>query len=76
MPSQKDPSPIDERLPVANTLALASQHLLAAYASLIVTPLVVAGALGWTTYELTYLISAALVTSGLCTILQLSLIHI
>ena len=70
MPSQKDPSPIDERLPVANTLALASQHLLAAYASLIVTPLVVAGALGWTTYELTYLISAALVTSGLCTILQ------
>ena len=57
-------------MPLANTLALASQHLLAAYASLIVTPLVVAGALGWTTYELTYLISAALVTSGLCTILQ------
>lgn len=46
------------------------QHLLAAYASLVVTPLIVAGALGWSSADLTYLISACLVASGACTILQ------
>jgi len=63
-------SPVDERLPAPNTLALSLQHLLAAYASLIVTPLVVASALGWSNEDLTYLIGAALVTSGICTIIQ------
>ena len=61
---------VDERLPTSNTLALSLQHLLAAYASLIVTPLVVASALGWSNEDLTYLIGAALVTSGICTIIQ------
>lgn len=37
---------------------------------MVVTPLVVAGALGWSSADLTYLISAALVTSGICTIIQ------
>ena len=63
-------SAVDERLPASNTLALSLQHLLAAYASLIVTPLVVASALGWSNEDLTYLIGAALVTSGICTIIQ------
>lgn len=61
---------IDERLPATRTTALALQHLLAAYASLVVTPLIVAGALGWSDSDLTYLISAALVASGICTIIQ------
>ena len=61
---------VDERLPAANTIALSLQHLLAAYASLIVTPLVVASALGWSNEDVTYLMGAALVTSGICTIIQ------
>lgn len=63
-------SEVDERLPIGKTAALSFQHLLAAYASMVVTPLVVAGALGWSSADLTYLISAALVTSGICTIIQ------
>lgn len=61
---------MDEILPVGPTIALSLQHLLAAYASLVVTPLVLAGALGLSADALTTLISAALVTSGLCTLLQ------
>ena len=62
--------PVDERLPAGPTLALALQHLLAAYASLVVTPLILAGAMGLDAETLTLLISASLVTSGLCTLLQ------
>jgi NCS2 family nucleobase:cation symporter-2 len=62
--------PVDERLPAGPTLALALQHLLAAYASLVVTPLILAGAMGLDAETLTLLISACLVTSGLCTLLQ------
>ena len=61
---------IEQRLPAGRTTTLALQHLLAAYASLVVTPLIVAGALGWSDKDLTYLISAALVASGICTIIQ------
>ncbi|MEL6870400.1 MAG: nucleobase:cation symporter-2 family protein [Pseudomonadota bacterium] len=57
-------------LPAGPTAALALQHLLAAYASLVVTPLVMAGALGLSDATLTTLISAALVTSGVCTLIQ------
>ena len=67
---QAGPSPVDERLPPGPTLALALQHLLAAYASLVVTPLILAGAMDLDAGTLTTLISAALVTSGLCTLLQ------
>ena len=61
---------LDEKLPAVRTFTLASQHLLAAYASLVVTPLIVAGALGWGSEQVTYLISACLLASGLCTLLQ------
>lgn len=60
----------NEPLPAAQTLVLAVQHLLSAYASLVVTPLIVGGALGWNSEQLTYLISACLLGSGLCTIIQ------
>ena len=51
---------LDEKLPAGRTFTLASQHLLTAYASLVVTPLIVAGALGWGSEQVTYLISACL----------------
>ncbi|MEM1232241.1 MAG: nucleobase:cation symporter-2 family protein [Pseudomonadota bacterium] len=63
-------SPVDERLPAGPTSALAIQHLLSAYASLVVTPLILAAALDLPPATLTQLISAALVTSGLCTLIQ------
>lgn len=56
-------------LPPGPSTALAIQHLLAAYASLVVTPMVIAGALG-SSSELVFMISACLVTSGICTIIQ------
>ncbi len=61
---------VDEMLPPATTLALGVQHLLAAYASLVVTPLVLASALNLDNSTLTLLIDCALVTSGVCTMLQ------
>lgn len=64
------PSPVDEVLPVGPTIALSLQHLLSAYASLVVTPLVLAGALSLPADTLTTLIGAALVTSGICTLIQ------
>jgi len=61
---------INARLPISANATLAIQHLLAAYASLVVTPIIVAGALGWSNAQLTLLLSACLVTSGICTLLQ------
>ncbi len=62
--------PVEQMLPPGPSTALAIQHLLAAYASLVVTPMVIAGALGWSSSELVFMISACLVTSGICTIIQ------
>ncbi len=62
--------PVDQVLPPRQTLALALQHLLAAYASLVVTPLVLAGALGWKPDDLIFMLSACLITSGICTLVQ------
>ncbi|MEM1437297.1 MAG: nucleobase:cation symporter-2 family protein [Pseudomonadota bacterium] len=63
-------SAVDQVLPPGPTVALALQHLLAAYASLVVTPLVLAAALDLPAATLTQLISAALLTSGVCTLIQ------
>ncbi|MDT8893107.1 nucleobase:cation symporter-2 family protein [Halomonas sp. I1] len=65
-----DGASVDEVLPAQQTLMLSLQHLLAAYASLAVTPLVVASALEWSPSEVTLILSACLVTSGLCTLIQ------
>ncbi|MEM7097849.1 MAG: nucleobase:cation symporter-2 family protein [Pseudomonadota bacterium] len=61
---------VDEVLPPSRTVTLGFQHLLAAYASLVVTPLIVAGAVGWSGEQITYLISACLLASGVCTLVQ------
>ena len=65
-----DTESLHQVLPPARTTTLAFQHLLAAYASLVVTPLIVAGALGWGADQMTYLISACLLASGVCTLIQ------
>jgi len=62
--------PVEARLPVRQAVPLACQHLLAAYASIVVTPLVLADALGWGAGEITLVLAAGLVSSGLCTLIQ------
>ncbi len=67
---QDEYAAVNEVLPAATTITLATQHLLAAYASLVVTPLILAGALDLSNETLTFLIGCALVTSGACTLIQ------
>ncbi|TKB56510.1 nucleobase:cation symporter-2 family protein [Ferrimonas aestuarii] len=64
------PDCVDATLPPQESAALAFQHMLASYASLIVTPMVLAGALGWSVDTTIFMLSACLITSGLCTLLQ------
>ncbi|MGF7047006.1 xanthine permease [Paenibacillus sp. DS2015] len=52
------------------TLSLGLQHVLAMYAGAVIVPLIVAGALGLTTDQLTYLISIDLLACGVATLLQ------
>lgn len=61
---------VDQMLPAKESVVLALQHMLTAYASMVVTPLVLAGALGWSTADLTFMLSACLISSGLCTMIQ------
>lgn len=67
---QTGASLVDEVVPPKQMLFLGVQHMLAAFASLAVTPLVVAGALGWTLNEITLIMGACLITSGICTLIQ------
>ena len=50
--------------------SLGLQHVLAMYAGVVVIPLIVGGALGLTTEQLTYLVSIDILTSGIATLLQ------
>jgi xanthine permease len=60
---QKNRNPIQ-------TLSLGLQHVLAMYAGAVIVPLIVAGQLGLTTEQLTYLISIDLLACGVATLLQ------
>lgn len=62
--------PVDEWLPLRWSLALGFQQLLAAYASIIIAPLVLAAALDWPQAQTTYLIAAGLFGSGVATLIQ------
>lgn len=66
----RDVHPVDEWLPLRWTLPLGIQHLLAACASIVITPLVLASALGWPDEQITYLISAGLLGTGIATLIQ------
>ena len=55
----------------SKSAVLGLQHLLAMYSGSILVPIMIAGALGYSTKELTYLISTDIFTCGLATFLQL-----
>ena len=52
---------------------LGLQHLLAMYSGSILVPIMIAGALGYSAHELTYLISTDIFMCGVATFLQLQL---
>ncbi len=62
--------PEDERLPLPATFAYGVQHILTMYGGVIAPPLIVGGAAGLTGPQIGLLVSAALLVSGLATILQ------
>lgn len=61
---------VDEWLPLRWSIPLGFQQLLAAYASIIIAPLVLASALDWPQEQTTYLLAAGLLGSGIATLIQ------
>ncbi|NYH50472.1 xanthine permease [Nocardiopsis arvandica] len=64
------PRPEDERPPVRLMVLYGLQHILAMYAGVVTPPLIVGGAVGLSATEMGVLISAALLVSGLATLVQ------
>lgn len=62
--------PVDEVLPFPQMLVYGLQHVASMYAGVVAVPLIVGSALGLTGPQLTYLVSAGLLISGLATLLQ------
>ena len=65
-----DRHPVDEMLPVGQLLLYGLQHVMSMYAGVIAVPLIVGTALGLPFPDLAYLLTAALLVSGLATLLQ------
>jgi uric acid transporter len=65
-----DRHPVDEMLPPAQLFIYGLQPFMSMYAGVVAVPLIVGGALGLPFRELSYLITAALLISGLATLLQ------
>lgn len=61
---------VNEWLPLRWSLPLGFQQLLAAYASIIIAPLVLASALDWPQEQTTFLLAAGLFGSGVATLIQ------
>jgi NCS2 family nucleobase:cation symporter-2 len=61
---------VEDKPPVATSILLAAQHLLAALGAIIAVPLVVGGVLGLSTQDMVVLVSAAMLVSGVVTIIQ------
>lgn len=62
--------PVDSKPPFGLSLLLAAQHLLAAIGGIIAVPLVLGGVLGLPTEDTIVLVNAALLVSGIVTIIQ------
>jgi xanthine permease len=62
--------PVDERMAAGPLLLYGLQHVMSMYAGVVAVPLIVGGALGLPFAELAYLLTAALLVSGLATLLQ------
>lgn len=61
---------IEDRPPMAVTVVLALQHILAAFAGIIAVPLVVSSAIGLSVEDTTIMVSATIFVAGLATMLQ------
>ena len=62
--------PVDERLPMGRLFTLGLQHVLVMYAGAIAVPLIIGGALKFSTEQTAMLISADLFTCGIVTLMQ------
>jgi uric acid transporter len=65
-----DRHPVDEVLPAGQMFVYGLQHVMSMYAGVVAVPLIVGGAMGLEFKELAYLLTAALLVSGLATLLQ------
>lgn len=61
---------VEDRPPLGAGIVLALQHMLAAMGAIVAVPLVVGSAIGLTTGEMVILVNAALMVSGIVTIIQ------
>ena len=61
---------VDSVPPLARLFPLGLQHVLAMYAGAVAVPLIVGGALGYSSADLAFLISADLFVAGIATIIQ------
>ena len=62
--------PVDEVLPFGQMFVYGLQHVMSMYAGVVAVPLIVGNAFGLPPGDITFLISAGLLMSGLATILQ------
>lgn len=61
---------VDDRPPLALSIILALQHILAAFGGIVAVPLIVGQAIGVKIDDLSYLVSAAIFMAGLATFIQ------
>jgi uric acid transporter len=62
--------PVDEVLPFGQMFVYGLQHVMSMYAGVVAVPLIVGNAFGLSPGDITFLISAGLLMSGLATVLQ------
>jgi xanthine permease len=62
--------PVDQTLPAGQLALYGLQHVMSMYAGVVAVPLIVGSALGLPFADLAYLLTAALLVSGLATLLQ------
>jgi uric acid transporter len=65
-----DRHPVDQMLPVGQLFLYGLQQVVSMYAGVVAVPLIVGTALGLPLPDLAYLLTAALLVSGLATLLQ------
>ncbi len=68
--ARADANTVDSIPPLARLFPLGLQHVLALYAGAVAVPLIVGGALGYSSADLAFLISADLFVAGIATIVQ------
>ncbi len=69
-PSPNQSHPVDEVLPPVKMFVYGLQHVLSMYAGVVAVPFIVGSALGLSFANLSYLLAATLLMSGLATLLQ------